>query len=32
MVQGILHRAQSGLGVIPAMQIIAAAHFQDDAF
>ena len=32
MVQRVLHRAQSRLGVVPAMQVIAAAKLQDNAF
>jgi hypothetical protein len=32
MVQGILHGAQGGLGVVAAMQVVAGAELEDDAF
>src|SRR5579859_3693892 len=32
MMQRVLHRADRRLGVVAAVQIVAAAHFEDDAF
>src|SRR5580704_13430457 len=32
VVQRVLHRADRRLGVVAAMQIVAAAHFENDAF
>ena len=32
MVEGVLHGAPRGLGVILAVEIVAGAHFEDDAF